>query len=151
GHPDDSAALTFPVAFTNYDRKDSSGNWVRVVKGIPTYDDVIRVPSDPWRDPWSGESRLPAAGVQLVAAGRNAAGRLEIFYAKTSGMYHSWQTSANVGAWSAEGLLSSDTPRQLAVGQNADGRLEIFYITDKGLYHVSQVSLNGAWATPESL
>ena len=39
--------VTFPIVFSNYDRRDSNGNWRRVLRGIPQDGDVIRVPFDP--------------------------------------------------------------------------------------------------------
>jgi murein DD-endopeptidase MepM/ murein hydrolase activator NlpD len=42
-----SGFVTFPVAFSNYEVRDTNGNWNRVLKGIPQAGQVIRVPSDP--------------------------------------------------------------------------------------------------------
>jgi concanavalin A-like lectin/glucanase superfamily protein/peptidase M23-like protein/polyglycine hydrolase-like protein len=42
-----SGFVTFPIAFSNYEVRDTNGNWNRVFRGIPKAGQVIRVPSNP--------------------------------------------------------------------------------------------------------
>ena len=93
---------------------------------------------------WGGETPFPGDSAQQVAVGRNADGRLEIFYVGTNNvLYHNWQIAPN-GDWVGETQFPGDSAQQVAVGQNADGRLEIFYVgTNNILYHNWQVAPNG--------
>lgn len=40
-----SGFLTIPVAFSNYERKNSNGRWEKVTKGMPENEEIIRVPA----------------------------------------------------------------------------------------------------------
>jgi hypothetical protein len=86
---------------------------------------------------------------RALQVGRNADGRIELFYIGIDDvLYHNWQLAPN-GYWIGENLLGPGAPakaKQIAVGQNKDGRIEVFYIgMDDVLYHNWQLVPNGKW------
>ena len=93
--------------------------------------------------------REPSFG-KAVEAGRNADGRIEVFFlGKDDLVYHKWQLGPN-GNWSGANLLGPLMPSKatnLVPGKNADGRIEVFYlgIEDRVIYHNWQLRPNGYW------
>jgi hypothetical protein len=97
---------------------------------------------------WSLLTTAPQA-IANHAVGRNADGRLEVFYIDANGeIRHIWQTSPN-GTWSAAALLSklanASYYSSLAVDSNVDGRLEVFTIAEEALWHIWQTTAGGNW------
>lgn len=80
-----------------------------------------------------------------IAVGRQADGRLDVFFAGPSqALYHNIQNSPG-GTWSGPIQLGG-AAKQLVVAPNQDGRLELIYIgTDNHLYHNFQTTPNGSW------
>jgi hypothetical protein len=82
--------------------------------------------------------------------GRNADGRLEVFFNSQDGIiWHIWQTSPG-GTWSSWASLNKPPNISFtsgtAVGENADGRLEVFITGSDGmLWHIWQVTAGGGW------
>src|ERR1700712_3589596 len=104
----------------------------------------IAAPANQWR----GEFSLGGVAKQ-ISAGRNADGRLEIFYIGADNViYHNWQTQPNGLFWSGEMRLSSQCAREIAVAPNADGRLALFFIGDADtLFHIGQTIASGvSWS-----
>jgi hypothetical protein len=98
---------------------------------------------------WAGETWFRGNSAKQVAVGRNADGRLEIFYVGTNNdLYHNHQTVPNGNGWAGETHFANNSAKQVAVGQNQDGRLEIFYVgTNNDLYHNWQTAPNSElWA-----
>ena len=93
---------------------------------------------------WSDEQFF-LAFANILSAGCNADGRLEVFYTIESDIFmHRWQLSPG-GDW-ADPALFSDPARAIEVGTNADGRLEVFFIgTDNLLHHKWQVAPSSGW------
>ncbi len=99
---------------------------------------------------------------EVVAAARNADGRLEVFGLGTdNALWHDWQTTPG-GAWSGwsslgggwsswaplDGTITSDP----VVTNDQDGRLEAFaHGTDSALWHVWRTAPNGNWSSWSSL
>jgi len=88
-------------------------------------------------------------GLQGLAVGQNADGRLEVFgLAPDGSVQHTWQVAAS-GAWNGSWqpfYSAGDRLQGLAVGQNADGRLEVFGAAPDGsVQHTWQVAASGAW------
>ena len=92
--------------------------------------------------PGSGWSTAPP----VIASGRNADGRLEVFYVGgDNAIWQRWQVSPG-GRWSAESRLGG-IARSVAVATNRDGRLEVFYVgIDNAIWHRWQVSPGGGWS-----
>jgi hypothetical protein len=90
---------------------------------------------------------LLATSAQAIVnhtVGRNADGRLEVFYSDVnSELWHIWQTVPN-GTWSSLSVLNklahASIYATIAVEQNADGRLEVFTLADGALWHIWQTS-----------
>lgn len=82
--------------------------------------------------------------------GRNADGRLEVFFISQDGtLWHIWQTSPG-GTWSTWASLNKSPNISFSsgttVGENADGRLEVFNIgSDGALWHIWQTTAGGDW------
>ncbi len=95
-----------------------------------------------------------AEGSNRINVGRNADGRLEVFYIGTDDvLYHTWQVSTG-GGWSGENLLGTLTNKgkKLGVGRNVDSRLEAFCRgTNDVLYHTWQVTTGGGWSGENQL
>jgi surface antigen len=133
------------ISEMNYDFHN--GFWVHTITtsaGWPT--DFIHV-ADRNPGPWSAESWLGGYGT-TIGAGRNADGRLEIFYQGTDGnLYHRWQNIAGgATGWSAESPFGG-AAKSIAVATNLNGEMEVFYIgTDNRVYHRWQTSPNGGWS-----
>jgi hypothetical protein len=82
----------------------------------------------PSTEAWHGPIPLGGSALQL-AVGKNADGRLEIFYVGTNNyLFHNWQTAPNANVWFGETRFASDSAKQIAVGTNANGSLVIFYV-----------------------
>src|SRR5437763_2735898 len=82
--------------------------------------------------------------------GRNADGRLEVFYTDKIGeIWHIWQTAPN-GTWSSWASLNKPPNISFSTGtavdENADGRLEVFTVgSDGALWHIWQSTAGGGW------
>ena len=110
-------------------------------------------PQDDPENQWRGEFRLGNGdSARQIAVGRNADGRLEVFYVGTNyDLYHNWQTIPNGLLWARETRFPKDSAQQIVVGQNADGRLEIFYVgTNNDLYHNWQIAPTN-WNQPTTV
>src|SRR6266566_5168339 len=91
----------------------------------------------------------PAQQIVNHSVGRNAYGRLEVFYSDVNNeIWHIWQTAPN-GTWSTSALLNklanASYYSSIAVDENADGRLEVFTIADGALWHIWQTTAGGNW------
>ncbi len=91
----------------------------------------------------------PAQQIVNHSVGRNADGRLEVFYSDVNNeIWHIWQTAPN-GTWSTSALLNklanASYYSSIAVDENADGRLEVFTIADGALWHIWQTTAGGNW------
>src|SRR6266581_2613276 len=91
----------------------------------------------------------PAQQIVNHSVGRNADGRLEVFYSDVnSEIWHIWQTAPN-GTWSTSALLNklanASYYSSIAVDENADGRLEVFIIAGGALWHIWQTTAGGNW------
>ena len=97
--------------------------------------------------PGTGWSTAPP----VIASGRNADGRLEVFYVGgDNAIWQRWQVSPG-GRWSAEFRLGG-IARSVAVATNRDGRLEAFYVgIDNAIWHRWQVSPGGGWSSESRL
>ena len=99
---------------------------------------------------FQGEAPLGGAAKQ-VTVGKNADGRMELFYAGLDDLlYHNWQGVPN-GPFQGQAPLGG-AAKQIAVGSNADGRIEVFYVgPDDCLYHNWQGVPNGPFQGESSL
>src|SRR6266568_4710537 len=94
----------------------------------------------------------PAQQIVNHSVGRNADGRLEVFYIDVNNeIWHIWQTAPN-GTWSTLTLLNklanASYYSSIAVDENADGRLEVFTVgTDGAFWHIWQTAPNGTWSS----
>jgi hypothetical protein len=105
-------------------------------------------PNGAWAGSWS-ELYTDNDNLYMLAVGRNADGRLEVFGANLSGhILHTWQTQASngwAGSWSE--LYTDNILGMLAVGRNADGRLEVFGANrSSNIWHTWQTQANNGWA-----
>jgi hypothetical protein len=100
---------------------------------------------DPNGPAWSGWHQMSSPGnYRVVASGRNADGRLEVFATVDEGnvVRHAYQTTANGPAWT--GGLAFGTGHTVWAGQrNQDGRLEVFA---DAATHRWQLAPNSGWS-----
>jgi hypothetical protein len=97
-------------------------NWQTSANGGPNQGD------------WTGETPFSDGAALSLGVGRNADGRLELFYIGIDQrLHHRWQASPNGGPsrndWTDQVLFSgfSGPPLVPMLVQNGDGRLEMFY------------------------
>ena len=90
-----------------------------------------------------------------MSLGRNADGRLELFYTGLNDfvMYHKWQTQIG-GSWNGNGVpLGTTSNKGLRVASilNASNRLEVFYVgTNNRIYRTVQ-SASGGWSAEQDM
>jgi hypothetical protein len=81
-----------------------------------------------------------------LAVGRDADGRLELFYVNPDGILCRRSQSSPGGEWSMETRFDGPI-KAVAVGQNADGRMSVFYVgADDILQLQEQTAPNGGWS-----
>ncbi|MFF0431726.1 hypothetical protein ACFYU9_05800 [Streptomyces sp. NPDC004327] len=78
--------------------------------------------------------------------GRNADGRLEVYFVGTNGaLWHIWSDNAGLEDWGCDQFGGGDI-RDIAVATSADGRQVLFHTNNSGeLWVIQQTGPNGYW------
>lgn len=135
--------VTFPVTFSDYQRRDTTNGWANVQRGMPKRGDVIRIPPTPTFGPRS-------LGVGSSIARHSD--RIDLVATASDGQV--WATRFDAGTyvrvWDRwrpvlAHLAAPDTP--VAVVSRADDHLDVFMAGSDGRTYTgaSSSSFDGQW------